>query len=439
MKVHSSPGGTENATDSPDGKTVARATTLARWSPAKLEADYMRRTGVQRKPTADQLERMQLVLRAFSRRDPLDGTPVLWSYPRIAVAIGLPTDGLKAWQLSKRYATRLKRTLGYLRAAGYVDSCEVAYDEYSRPVGFLVVLPAGVAQLVRATRIRRRNPGCPAGSSSPASRSFSSGQSEDLDRGGYKGGQDYCSLILESYPEGSAREAAQDSRETRERANLSADVAAALQELRQCKALSDGKTAVTTLPWLATVPADILLRESARLTLPGFDLRCSRKWQDRANRAAMLIERHAANPGMAAEWAIEIGAGDHAALVDRARNLKPPSTARTLGALARRLHVLWRLIRAHRRGGGKLEGQLLDDDLRAYLGRLSTRRQQARLIRRGRRREAIASRHHVKIQSCSSAQPDPEVSGSPEPSGSILADAPRSIADLMAVYQDGRA
>ncbi len=116
---------------------------------ARLEAAYMEHTGVQRRPTSVQLDRMVDLIGVLARNQPHNGGARHWTWPQLATALGFPVMGMSVQEIEDRYKTRVTRTMGYLVAAGYVNGWEVAYQG-REPVGILVGLPAGVAQSVRA-------------------------------------------------------------------------------------------------------------------------------------------------------------------------------------------------------------------------------------------------------------------------------------------------
>lgn len=110
--------------------------------------------GVERRPTCVQLPRMMVGMKVLARRDPGDGTPVHWTWPQLARAMGFDVAGLSASQIDKRFTTAVERTLRYLIKAGLVEGWETAFRG-REPIGILVTLPAGVAQSVGSSRSPR--------------------------------------------------------------------------------------------------------------------------------------------------------------------------------------------------------------------------------------------------------------------------------------------
>lgn len=131
----------------------------------------MRRYKPERRPTCVQLDYMEAELRFLARgtvfdtnllshaqarelaeahvERGFDGSFVHATWPQIARGVGFPVMGLGAQQIKDRYGSRVERTMAYLTRAGLVDGWDPVY-EGREPVGILVRLPAGVAQLVRA-------------------------------------------------------------------------------------------------------------------------------------------------------------------------------------------------------------------------------------------------------------------------------------------------
>ena len=137
---------------------------------------------------------------------------------------------------------------------------------------------------------------------------------------------------------------------TRDRALLSTRVRAALASRRQLAGEEGGAASLAALPWLASVPVDILAREAARLERPGLNLALSALWQERLRVAAVQIERHGlgAEPGLAAATVLDLVRGDLEDVLpgDRSPGNVP---ARSLGAVAVCLRRLARRWRRHAR------------------------------------------------------------------------------------------
>jgi hypothetical protein len=122
-----------------------------------LEAEYLRRTGIQRRMTCVQRPYCWNLARTIvcmadkkglaPNEEGLLNIDTTW--PQLASALGFPTKGMNVSQIADRYETRIKRSMRYLIAAGYVDGWDVK-REGREPTGILVRVPAGVAQLVRA-------------------------------------------------------------------------------------------------------------------------------------------------------------------------------------------------------------------------------------------------------------------------------------------------
>jgi hypothetical protein len=111
---------------------------------------------VQSKPTCTQLEYMgrmigYLVRVAVDAGEGDGRTFVRTTWPQLAKGVGFPVMGMGVQQIEDRYQSRVVNTMRYLmrEEVGLVDGWEPVY-EGREPVGILVRLPAGVAQLVRA-------------------------------------------------------------------------------------------------------------------------------------------------------------------------------------------------------------------------------------------------------------------------------------------------
>jgi hypothetical protein len=126
---------------------------------------------------------------------------------------------------------------------------------------------------------------------------------------------------------------------TRERAQLSTAVRAALAAQRWRGGEGGGDATLQALPWLAAVDVDIVAREALRLELqvggsvpPGCTLAISRRWQDRMEAAARQLDRHgnagAGSPGAGVALVLDLVAGDWRDFLPG--NSKP----RSLGAFA---------------------------------------------------------------------------------------------------------
>jgi hypothetical protein len=259
----------------------------------RIEAEYMARTGVQRRPTCVQLERMVLLARILSRKDPLDGSPVHWTWPQLAKALGFPVMGMSTQGIKDRHETAVKRTMRYLVGAGYVTGWEVKYDG-REPTGILVTLPAGVAQSVRAARYRRRgeHPSSNASArlTSARSRSFS-GAKVCAPHGGLQGGGNSRAVGVVGGSSASARLALS----TRDRARLATDVRAALESRPERSTEQAGRETLEAIPWLAEVPPAVLLREAVRARHDPPEqlatLALSAKWERRLDTAVRQLCR----------------------------------------------------------------------------------------------------------------------------------------------------
>jgi hypothetical protein len=365
--------------DPPD--RVARRTDLAtfKFSEAHVEALYMARTGVQRRPTCVQLERMMKLMGILARVDREGG--FLWTWPKLARAMRFDVAGLGAKEINRRFQTSVERTMRYLVKAGLVDGWEVAYRG-REPIGILVALPAGVAQSVRASRSPRargehlgggrpptvaprcspgaRRGNAPSAEAVGAARArrgllpgrgapFFSPQSVEPSSGGLRGGGDSSLSGSANLPDrGGAR--AERALGTRERAQLSTAVYAALERRWREAGQEGGAAVLEALPALALVDVDIVAREALRLELELGDqlgsvrtLAISSLWQERMGIAAAQLDRHArfgkGQPGAAAAMVIDLVRGDWRDF------LAPNSPPRSLGAIAvclRRVARRWR-------------------------------------------------------------------------------------------------
>lgn len=238
----------------------------------RIESAYMAKTGVQRRPTCVQLERMVELAKVLARRDPLDGSSVHWTWPQLAEAIGFPVMGMSKREIKVRWGVQLERTMRYLMAAGYVTGWEISYETGSRePNGILVSLPAGVAQLVQAARYRPRGEhSAPHTSVRKRGRggAFFSPQSVGPSAAGSSPPHPLKGRYPEKGRRGAARaERAQPEASTRDRARRSTEVRAALQKRRRAHGDELGGAIVAALPWIAAVPVDIVAREAMRIEL----------------------------------------------------------------------------------------------------------------------------------------------------------------------------
>jgi hypothetical protein len=336
---------------------------------SRIEAAYMDAAGVQRRPTCVQRERMTDLAKILARHDPMDGSPVHWTLPQLARALGFPVMGMSIREINDRYANRVKRTLRYLMTAGYVTGWEVAMNG-REPVGILVSLPAGVAQSVRATRIRARGD-----HSSPHTSVRKRGRGEPF----FSGQSVQSSLppdplkaspLSEDVERGGAREARTAASETRARARRSTKVRAALAKRRAIHGDEDGRAVVDALPWLAAVPVDIVAREAMRIellydrSLADEQLRRGRRklatlalsplWQARLTVAGRQLDRYAnfgaGQAGAGAAIVIDLVRGDWQEWMTA-----PPRSLGAIAVCARRQARQWRRHdRSRRRGRTQL-------------------------------------------------------------------------------------
>lgn len=284
--------------------TLARPQDVSPALERRIEAEYMRRTGVQRRPTCVQLERMVLLARILSRKDPLDGSPVQWTWPQLAKAVGFPVMGMSTQAIKDRYETAVKRTMTYLVDAGYVTGWEISYEGASRePNGILVSLPAGVAQLVRAARYRRRGDhpsrNVPGRLTAARQRSFS-GAKVCAPPGGLQGAGDSMAVVGPDDCGVRARRALS----THDRARLATDVRAALESLPERGTEEGAISALEAIPWLAEVPPVVLLREALRTNSTAPQLRTlaiSEKWERRLDVAVAQLGRIYGSPSAGGE------------------------------------------------------------------------------------------------------------------------------------------
>lgn len=323
---------------------------------AKIEAAYIAGARVQRRPTCVQLERMTEMAKVLARQDPLDGSAVHWTWPQLARAVGLPVMGMSVREIKVRFGVQIKRTMRYLMAAGYVTGWEIKYDG-REPEGILVALPAGVAQLVRATRYRARGE-----HSSPQTSvrtrdhggAFFSPQSvapsspPDPLKGCSAAGEMNSAAVR-------ARARGAQPPSTRDRARQSMEVRAALSRRRAAHGDELGGAVLSALPWLASVPVDVVAREAMRLELhhdislgdelrrdrPVPTLAISERWQRRLAAAGRQLDRYAnmgaGEAGAGAAMVIDLVRGDWQEWL--------PTPPRSLGAIAvcaRRQAHQWR-------------------------------------------------------------------------------------------------
>lgn len=359
---------------------VAHTTSLAR----RIEADYQRHYKPQRRPTCVQLDYMERLLRYLARHAVTDDhgrTSVRTTWPQLAKGVGFPVNGMGAKQIEDRYGSRVKNTVGYLMRARYVDGWDVVY-EGRKPTGILVRLPAGVAQLVGATRYRSDKPphvpparsrprgdhaapmpvvprGCERADHEPSTSHFSGGKVDGPTGGPLRGGGD-SKAVKSRNPSVTAVGARGRALSTRDRAHLTTKVRVALigDWSTNGSVEETGDEVLGRLPWLAGVPIDIVAREAARLWMPGVNLALSSLWQERFEVAAVQIERHGlcgqGGPGLAAATVIDLVRGGWEDELRDRRAVRAPRP-RSLGAIAvcaRRLARQWRRharLRAARR------------------------------------------------------------------------------------------
>ncbi len=127
---------------------------------------------------------------------------------------------------------------------------------------------------------------------------------------------------------------------TRDRAQVSTKVRAAIAVQAALGNGGGGSAIVEACPWLAGVPIDIVAREALRVYRPECSLAISPQWQGRLESAARQLERHgnhgAGAPGFAVAFVIDCAAGDWREWL--------PTPPRSLGAIAvcaRRLAHKW--------------------------------------------------------------------------------------------------
>jgi hypothetical protein len=117
-----------------------------RLSETDVERIYMAATGVRRRPTCVQLERMMRTVTILSRKSLFRGGEIETNIPELARLLGLPITGLDADQIAIKWGTAIRNTLAYLQRSGLIEGWRPTPTRR----GILVDLRAGVAQLVRA-------------------------------------------------------------------------------------------------------------------------------------------------------------------------------------------------------------------------------------------------------------------------------------------------
>src|SRR6185437_3179477 len=220
--------------------------------------------------TCPQVEAMERQLRALLRLNNDRPGMLETTWPDVIEAVGFPTMGMSRDEIRRRYGSRVRNTMDYLIRAHLVDVYEVRISG-RQPVGILVSLPAGVAQSVQATPIRRR------GEHSSAKtfvRKRTRGSRFFSDQVGRPAGHSASPpdplkgrSAGERRKRGGARAARTAEASTRDRARRSMEVRAALARRRAAHGDEEGRAVVDALPWLAAVPADIVAREAMRLEL----------------------------------------------------------------------------------------------------------------------------------------------------------------------------
>lgn len=285
------------------------------------------------------------MIRYLSRVQGREGDRILRTWSQLAKGLGLATEGLTDRQCRNRYRGSLYNTLDYLIAWGFLERREALYEPNGEGRCIVIVLPAGVAQSVRASRSLSGR--TDVRSARPPARSSISPQ-VCTPRWGTTGGTDSRrSRELRTVP----AEARERASSTRDRALAATQASAALAVALQFEAGEgggvNGGRLLELRPVLAELPIEVVAREAWRL-LAGAELptgrgdcRLSLKMQDRLARASSQLERagYIALRGPAASRAavIDLAFGDWVDYWDG--RAKPPAT---LGGLACCLSALAR-------------------------------------------------------------------------------------------------
>lgn len=292
------------------------------------------------------------LVRILARLAKHDEVQLHTSVPQLAKAMGFDVRGMNVREVKDRYGKQIKLTLGYLEKAGWVANWAASWEGRESD-GILVTLAPGAATAARRsssvgrTTRSRGDAGCtpregggrslPPGGRSPF---FSTESSSPPTTSTVK-------RRLLQVPHGGGR--AQSALSTRDRAHLSTIVGAALARRLQEVDDEGGAATVEALPWLASVPVDIVAREAARLELAAGRLRLRRglslsaKWQRNLEVAAAQIDRHAlagpSSSGKGVALILDLIRGDWRELSPRN---SPPRSLGAFAVLTRRLARRWR-------------------------------------------------------------------------------------------------
>lgn len=312
----------------------------------EIRSRYLEVTG-HSKMDGRQAAHMEAVIRLLARLEAREGYGIHRTWRQLSRGLGWAEKGMTVAEVHNRFKTQLHNTLGYLERIGWIDGWEPIVEGREH-TGVMIRVPAGVAQLVRATgysATRERRPRCsykasqtpqndpvPVGDPGP-DQPFLSGEDCTPLKG--LGGNTPTSGIQREKRGGCARATASRLPEP----------TAALQTWRETVDRGGGRAILADLPWLADVSAAVSARAACRVWMPSLrDLRLSAQWEARLNTAVEQLDRlDGRGAGVAAILdlvAEDEGGRPDPLFLDLLRGQKPrrDKDPRTLGAVAVVVH-----------------------------------------------------------------------------------------------------